>query len=616
MTHGYEGSYTTLMGSTLNRRDQTIAMRHISAFLLLIALPTLIVILCSGYLFREEIVRITTEQRYGTLEQTAEALDSGIQDFSLMASALIHDRTVMETTFEYASSPSPNRRYLISTSLDDIFNRYFVLTKQLGSFYVFFSDGSGPYVCRNYSGSKFSKSEMDSIIDAGKKNPGFVQILDSVNPGEESSMDRPVLSLVIHPVDEREYRTGIGTLILSFDLSVLNDFIEQKNDAAHNSGKYFSVSFIVGRRGTILSSSDKSLVGLTFDEVRSKLGKKCLIIEKSVDTPRWTIVEAIDLRSLTQNVDRFVVYGCVALALIACLFIWYNTLFFAQMVHPLKALAREMETVAKGNFSARVERCEFLELDKLGDAFNLMVAEIDLLTSEIKAEQKERIKAEIEALRYQLNPHFLCNTLNSIRMMATITKNDAIQRMTQALMTITEDNLGRDDMVYPLSRELKNIDSYVYIMKVRYGDSFDFFKDIDSSLYGIGVPSMILQPIVENAIIHGLHGLSRPGSITVAATRTEDALRIEVRDNGFGMESAQVERLFEEGSSADRGLNRIGLYNVRRRILLLYGGKYDMEVWSYPDEGTAVSITLPILEPSDARERYTTPCEVGKEDGA
>jgi two-component system sensor histidine kinase YesM len=274
------------------------------------------------------------------------------------------------------------------------------------------------------------------------------------------------------------------------------------------------------------------------------------------------------------------------------------------MVRPLKALAREMETVARGNFTARVEPCEFQELNKLGNAFNLMVAEIDLLTTEIKAEQKERIKAEIEALRYQLNPHFLCNTLNAIRMMASIAKNDAIKRMTQALMTITEDNLGRDDTVYSLGRELKNIDSYVYIMKVRYGDSFDFFKDIDSSLLSLGVPSMILQPIVENAILHGLHGLSRPGAITVAASRTEDTLRLEVRDNGFGMESEQVEHLFDCGTPADRGLNRIGLYNVKRRVALLYGGAYDVRVWSYPGEGTVVSITLPILEPSDTRERY------------
>ncbi len=188
--------------------------------------------------------------------------------------------------------------------------------------------------------------------------------------------------------------------------------------------------------------------------------------------------------------------------------------------------------------------------------------------------------------------------------MAMISKNDAIQRMTSALMTITEDNLGRDDTVHSLEHEMRNIDSYVYIMKVRYGDSFGFYADIDSSLMKIGVPSMILQPLVENAILHGIHGLPRPGSITVAAERQGDALRIDVRDNGFGMDADRLERLFDAHDGTDRGLNRIGLYNVRRRIVLLYGPPYDVQVSSYPGEGTVVTISLPILEATDDAGRF------------
>ncbi len=178
-----------------------------------------------------------------------------------------------------------------------------------------------------------------------------------------------------------------------------------------------------------------------------------------------------------------------------------------------------------------------------------------------------------------------------------ISKNDAIRKMTSALMIITEDNLGRDDMVYSLDREMHNIDSYVYIMKVRYGDSFDFFRDIDSSLLSLRVPSMILQPLVENAILHGIHGLQRPGTITVAGCRQENVLRLEVRDNGFGMTTERLEQVFDPGCTADRGFNRIGLYNVRRRILLLYGPHYDVTVSSYPSEGTVVTVTLPVCVP-------------------
>ena len=586
------------------RRDNSIATTHLFSFLLLIAFPTLLAIFFSGYIFRKEIIRITTEQRYSALDQTAAGLNAGMQEFALMASSLIHDRTLMNRTLEYVRTTSADKRYCLTLSLDDIFNRFFILTKHLGSFYIFFTGDTDFYICRNYAGVNFSEEEMNTFVAVGNARPGFVQFLDAIAPANALYTDIPVVSLVVTPSSDNTSDTGINTLLLSFDLSELADFIDQKNDISRKNGKYISFSFLVGKNGAVLASGDRSMIGKPFDEVKERLGNRYLIMEKSVDTPQWTIAEAINLHSLTQNVDRLMWYIYMALILMLVLFLCYNSLFFAQIVNPLNELVKKMGTVAKGNFSARVEPCQFPELNKLGDTFNLMVGEIDILTSEIKAEQKERLKAEIEALRYQLNPHFLCNTLNSIRMMALISKNDAIQKMTSALMTITEDNLGRDDTVYSFKRELKNIDSYVYIMKVRYGDIFDFYTDIDSSLLDLGVPSMILQPLVENAILHGLHGLPRTGVITVAASETDAVLHIEVRDNGFGMTADQMDHLFENHPSAERGLNRIGLYNVRRRILLLYGGDYGVHVSSYPGEGTVVSLTLPVLTPSDDSSRY------------
>lgn len=586
-------------------REYTIAARHLSSFLVFIALPTMLVLLISGFVFRSEIVRITTEQRYGALEQTARGIDSGVQGFALIASSLVNDRTLMEKSLEYARSNSANDRYRVTLSLDNIFNRFFILTKQLGSFYVFFRDGSGPYVCRNYAGVSFSRAELDSFIGEGSIRPGFIKFIDAIGPTVSAKSDNPVILLVVNPSPSAAKDTGVKSLFLSFVLSELADFIDQTNDFSRNNGKYLSTTFLVGQNGVVLASSDAKMKGKKFAAIRAELGRRYLVMTQPVDTPQWTIAEAIDLHSLTRRVDTLMWYFYAALAIMIVLFLRYNALFFAQIVNPLNEIIREMDTVAKGNFSARVEPCDFPELNKLGDAFNLMVSEIDLLTSEIKAEQKERLKAEIEALRYQLNPHFLCNTLNSIRMMATITKNDAIKKMTTALMTIVEDNLGRDDTVYSLERELRNLESYVYIMKVRYGDSFDYYTDIDSSLLGLGVPSMILQPIVENAILHGLHGLLRKGTITVAASRTERGLRIDVRDNGFGMTLERLEEIFDSGSGTARGLNRIGLYNVRRRIVLLYGKDYDVQVSSYPDEGTVVSLSLPILDvPEGAALRH------------
>jgi two-component system sensor histidine kinase YesM len=181
-------------------------------------------------------------------------------------------------------------------------------------------------------------------------------------------------------------------------------------------------------------------------------------------------------------------------------------------------------------------------------------------------------------------------------MMAIITKNDSIRKMSAALMMITEDTLAREDTVYSLEHELHILDNYVYIMQVRYGNTFELIKDADSSLLSLGVPSMILQPLVENAILHGFHGLPRPGTIVVSAALEREKLIISVRDNGNGMSAETLGAVFNDNEVCRTGLSKIGLYNVRRRIILAYGGAYGAEAASYPGEGTVVTLRLPVQE--------------------
>ncbi len=576
-------------------RDYTIAARHLVSFLGFIVVPTLAAFLLSGFAFRREMVRLTTEQRSGALEQTADSVESGLQGLAITGAALINDRVIASASLAYAGTSSPDERYRLAVTLDSVFNRFFILSRQLGSFYLFFDGVESPYVCRNYAGTNFTLGELESFIAAGEERPGVLAIVNAVGARSAAPGAAPTVMLAVNPSPASAGETGVRSLFLSFVLADLTDFIDQKNDLSRNRGKYQSSSFLVGSDGSVLASSDAASVGRPFAEVKRDMGRQYVVMEKPVDTPLWTVAEAINIRSLTQRVDTLMLWFFAALALMALLSLRYNALFYKQIVNPLNEVVREMDTVAKGDFDTRVEPSEIPELNRLGHAFNLMVAEIDLLTSEIKEEQKERVKAEIEALRYQLNPHFLCNTLNSIRLMAKITRNEAIGKMTGALMAIVEDNLGRDDTVYSLERELKNLESYVYVMKVRYGDAFEFFADVDPSLLGLGVPSMILQPLVENAILHGVHGLPRTGSVTVAAARDGDSLRIDVRDNGFGMTPERIAGIFAGDSASDRGINRIGLYNVRRRIILLYGKEYDLSVSSYPDEGTVITLRLPIL---------------------
>jgi two-component system sensor histidine kinase YesM len=164
----------------------------------------------------------------------------------------------------------------------------------------------------------------------------------------------------------------------------------------------------------------------------------------------------------------------LALAIGTLLFVFYTQSFFSDIVNPLRSVIAQMGKVSDGDFSVRATVEGPAEFRALGSAFNVMVGRIDSLTRQIVAEQKERTKTEIEALRFQLNPHFICNTLNAIGMMASIAKVDSIKRMTGALTRIMRETLQADDTVFALEDELKNLESYVYIMKIRFGDSFEY----------------------------------------------------------------------------------------------------------------------------------------------
>jgi two-component system sensor histidine kinase YesM len=587
-------------------KEYSIASRHIRSFLLLIALPVLVFMFVSGYIFRQEIIDMTAAQRDAAISTIADSVNAELERMSIVASSLIHNRTLMNRSLEYVRTGNVEQRYEIAFTLEDIFNTYFLLSKQLAAYYLFFADQSAPFVSRNYYGgvslTPASAAEHSLLAAATPGSVIFPDILSSDNSG------KLMVTLAVAPPKRADHYTGVGTLIVTFVVNELNDFIRQYRESGGTSSEYISHTFLAGRNGNILAASNSESVGLRFADIQQTYGSSYIVRQSPINASGWTLIEAISIRSLTQRVNIILYVLSIAIILIVLLFIGYNRLFFRQIVKPLNIVISEMALVAKGDFSVKVPASSFAELNKLNDSFNVMVAEIGTLTQAIKNEQKERLKTEIDVLRYQLNPHFLCNALNSIRMMALVTKNDAIQKMSTALMTITEDTLGREDMVCSLERELKNLDSYVYIMKVRYGETFEFIRDVDSSLLPLGIPSMILQPLVENAILHGFRGASQSGTsgtIVISASLGNNSLMIEVRDDGMGMSSELVDALFNNDKQTEKGFTRIGLSAVKRRIQLSYGAPYTLTIASYPGEGTVVSLVLPILEAVDYDRRFS-----------
>lgn len=316
----------------------------------------------------------------------------------------------------------------------------------------------------------------------------------------------------------------------------------------------------------------------------------------TVSKTGWKIVEMTPYESLTKEIKELRWYNIainlafmVALIAISILLSW-------SITNPLYKLSLLMKEVPKGNFSVRFNVKGNDEVAGLGKSFNVMVQEINRLISQLEDVHKQREQARLEALQAQINPHFLLNTLNSIKWMATMSGAENVSQMISALGSILETSLYSNDEMIPLEQEVKYISNYLLLQKMRYGDRFSMETEISENILSYNLPCFILQPLVENAIIHGFEDVESGGLIIIRGRKEEDGIIIEVEDNGKGIPEDELENLLSADNRTRGRFSNIGIKNVEERIRLNYGNGFGLEIISKEGEGTIVMLKLPISE--------------------
>lgn len=266
------------------------------------------------------------------------------------------------------------------------------------------------------------------------------------------------------------------------------------------------------------------------------------------------------------------------------------------MVVSIYKLRKAMENVEKGNLNQRVSIEANDELGQLGKGFNHMINEIDRLVSEVYETGLREREAEIKALQSQMNPHFLYNTLETINMLALTKGNLEVSDTVSSLGRLLRYTIDHSSKIVTLKEELSFIHSYIAIQKVRMGENLQYEEEVDPALHDVLIPKLVLQPLVENAIIHGLFG--QGGRIVLKASQKNELLEIVIHDNGKGVPIEKLEELqkaLETGQSKPKR-NHIGIAmpNVHERIQLLYGKQFGMKVVSQEQHGFSVLLTMPI----------------------
>ena len=296
---------------------------------------------------------------------------------------------------------------------------------------------------------------------------------------------------------------------------------------------------------------------------------------------------------------------CVLAAFILAVFL--SGVIVNRIVQPVKLLAKHMDEYSLEEQNIQLDMDRQDEIGSLNRSFYAMNEKIRNLFIQLNREYEVKEKYRFESLRAQLTPHFLFNTLNTIRWMAIIRKADNITESIDALTNMLKYSMNRGSELVSLKEELNHIKDYVYIQNCRYGDRIDVQMEVDDSILQCKVIKFILQPVVENAVMHAFSGSDNQGIVRIIGEIVDENLILYVKDNGVGMSAEMREHLLdmdEDLHQRGKRLTGIGLKNVNERIRVAYGEAYGLQIESSEGEGTAVIYTLPLLGKEDTDEAF------------
>jgi two-component system sensor histidine kinase YesM len=258
-----------------------------------------------------------------------------------------------------------------------------------------------------------------------------------------------------------------------------------------------------------------------------------------------------------------------------------------------------MSEFEQGDFNVTADVSRKDEIGELARDFNTMIARIKELVRRNAEEQEQKRKSELMALQNQITPHFLYNTLDSVIWMAEGREHESVVKMVSALARLLRLSISRGEELVTIRDEVAHINNYLTIQKMRYRDKLDYSIEVDDAIQDLYTPKVILQPLVENAIYHGIKNKEEGGRVIICGTATDDSVLLSVRDDGVGMAEEQMRNILVDDIPTRRR-QRVGVRNVHERIQLYFGPSYGLRFRSPTGEGTVVEIHLPVVTEGDS----------------
>lgn len=467
------------------------------------------------------------------------------------------------------------------------------------------------FVEASYSSSKVSKEFLISqpffdqaVSDEGNPTSGIIK-----DPFLNANVDIiPFVYTVYHPYksDAIGYvYTEMSANALSIPIknsypSVYNEYYIKMGDNIY----FFNKDHFEDVSSSFIISSQLNKNGFTMIQNTNPDNRGVLAISYPLGINDWYIIDCTDTSTIWNNLFRLLI---VVLFIVITFSFLVGLLLHRQLSNmvsiPVQKLTDRMVRIENGDFSRDLETEWDDELGDIGRTINTLAENVYSLMNQRIEDEKQKKDYEYQILQSQVNPHFLYNTLNSIKWMATIQKAPGIAEMTTALSRLLKDISKGTNTIISLRHELSLIDDYFTIQSYRYGGTISLIKDIESDdLLDCSILRFTLQPLIENAIFHGIEPKGTSGTISIKIYRNDD-LFIEVRDDGVGMDVETAANYLNNTRKTESSLfKEIGIGNVNKRLKYEFGEIYGMSIDSVINEYTNITIRIPYTRKEEAYE--------------
>ena len=585
------------------------------SFLLLIVIPILLVSVISLTLTRYIMERSAITNIRNAQASIESSLSKAIRDISLQLSHLVYvnDGEVMELA-SGMDSGDQQQRYDSRNRLSEVFRVAMVPSQDTISAMFYLKDGCTVYL----------KDEIRIPKEVMEQEAWYRQALAGPNVVSVGAFDTSRQNLTYSRLKSGEFvlaaafspdyqadRSGKMEMVSLFSVTHVGEVIR-----GFNRDEQLGTTFILDSSGSLIFAGDRYqeasrlLKGLTskeagvyktaFDAQGNGRRQGYTIVVSDVEENGWKIVSCVRTARLTASYNQVTLASILVISLLFLLFYLFSRYFLGQIITPLHTVVEGMKEMEEGNLTVHVEPAGQSEIRTMIHSFNRMVRELKASIEENEQVQQKKHQAEVRALQSQINPHFLVNTLNSIRFMAQVSKFDGIRKMAEALIKILSCSFRGSISFYTVREELDVLDSYLYLMKIRYSDGFEVVYDIDETCLDCKVPRLILQPIVENSIVHGLAEKEDDiGHLTVRLKASGDSLIFTVEDDGRGMTEEEIRQLLTPRERAEGDNTSIGVENVLSRLKLNFGDRYGIRMESLPGKYTKTILTIPLMNERD-----------------